>query len=224
MKQAGRKEGLRAPLFYVCAALLFAAACAGAQQVSQSDLESCARLASPDERLACFEALTERNRSQAAAVLSATAVVEPAAAGLETTPSTDVTPDNEPATAAADEVAAGTNAVADLPEPIEAEGAVTTEPAASSGGLPEEAGEEYLPQEREEPEVFIETVTEVEQGRNRVLYFHMQNGQVWRQMEPRRLPYPRGRPFEVEIKRGTMGDYQLRVEGEGRMTRIVRVE
>lgn len=156
--------------------------------------------------------------------MPASSVVEPAAAGVGTTRSADATPDNEPATAGADEVEAGTGATVDLPELIEAEEAVTTEPAASSSGLPEEAGEEYLPQERQEPEVFIETVTEVEQGRNRVLYFHMQNGQVWRQMEPGRLLYPRDRPFRVEISQGGMGEYRLRVEGEGRMTRIVRVE
>lgn len=60
--------------------------------------------------------------------------------------------------------------------------------------------------------------------RNYVLYFEFANGETWRQMKADRIVYPRNRAFEVEIRRGFMGDQQLRVEGKGRMTRIVRVQ
>lgn len=76
----------------------------------------------------------------------------------------------------------------------------------------------------QEPEVTIATVTRVERARGRnLLYFEFENGDVWRQMEPGFIHYPKDGPFEVHIRQGVMGEHQLRVGGEGRMTRIVRV-
>lgn len=89
----------------------------------------------------------------------------------------------------------------------------------------EELGSEHLARPDEPaPEVVTATVERVEARWQRPLVFHFAGGQVWRQMEPGYFPYPKNRPFDVEIRRGMMGDYQLRVEGKGRMTRIVRVE
>ena len=51
-------------------------------------------------------------------------------------------------------------------------------------------GEEDLPSKKAEvreqqEEVYYATVVEVSKGRNKVLYFHFDNGQVWRQIEGR---------------------------------------
>jgi len=65
--------------------------------------------------------------------------------------------------------------------------------------------------------VFHATVIEVTQGRNRTLHFHFDNGQVWRQMEARHLEYPRNVEFDINITRGMMGDYRMRIGDDGRM-------
>lgn len=79
-------------------------------------------------------------------------------------------------------------------------------------------------EQRSKPEALSATVSEVSADRLRRLVFQFENGQVWRQQEPRHFPYPRNEPFDVVISRGLLGDYQLRVGGEGRMTRVRRLK
>lgn len=67
-------------------------------------------------------------------------------------------------------------------------------------------------------------VIAVTEGNFGHLYFHLDGGAVWRQNESRYLSYPQATPFSVEISRGMMGDYQLRIEGKGRRIRVIRVE
>lgn len=67
-------------------------------------------------------------------------------------------------------------------------------------------------------------VTEVSEGPRGNLLFHLENGQVWRQNEARYVPLPANAPFAVQISRGLFGEYRLRVEGEGRLVRIRRVQ
>jgi hypothetical protein len=123
-------------------------------------------------------------------------------------PAVDAAPDSTPAV-----VATSTAAVAATPEP-------------SASGQP---GEEHLdrPETKEkanEDEVFYATVTEVTKDHNKTLYFHFDNGQVWRQIEARHLEYPRSGEFDINITRGMMGDYRMRIGDNGRMVRIRRVQ
>jgi hypothetical protein len=123
-------------------------------------------------------------------------------------PAVDAAPDSTPAV-----VATSTAAVAATPEP------------SASGQL----GEEHLdrPETKEkanEDEVFYATVTEVTKDHNKTLYFHFDNGQVWRQIEARHLEYPRSGEFDINITRGMMGDYRMRIGDNGRMVRIRRVQ
>ncbi|TDJ32634.1 MAG: hypothetical protein E2O53_11855 [Gammaproteobacteria bacterium] len=134
-------------------------------------------------------------------------------------PAVDATPESTPAA-----VATWTAAVAVTPEPSAATVTTTPEPLASS-----QLGEEHLDRpeadkKANEDEVFHAKVTEVTRGRNKILYFHFDNGQVWRQMEARHLEYPRSGEFEIYITRGMMGDYRLRIGDNGRMVRIRRVQ
>ena len=78
-------------------------------------------------------------------------------------------------------------------------------------------------QDRDE-ELIHATVIEVSKGRNDILYFHMDNGQVWRQNEARHYSYPKNSEFEVNITRGMMGDYRMRIGDNSRMVRIRRVK
>ena len=81
-----------------------------------------------------------------------------------------------------------------------------------------------MPEANEEEAVFQATVTEVTTAGYKTLYFHLANGQVWRQIEPRRFSYPKNGDFDVNITRGMMGDYRLRIGDKGRMVAIRRVE
>lgn len=67
-------------------------------------------------------------------------------------------------------------------------------------------------------------VTEVSEGPRGNLLFHLENGQIWRQIEARYVPLPANAPFAAQISRGLFGEYRLRVEGEGRLVRIRRVQ
>ncbi len=110
------------------------------------------------------------------------------------------------------------------PKPSAATVATTPEPVANS-----QLGEEHLARpetekKANEDEVFHATVTEVTQGHNRILYFHFDNGQVWRQIETRHLEYPRSGEFDINITRGMMGDYRMRIGDNGRMVKIRRIK
>ena len=99
---------------------------------------------------------------------------------------------------------------------------------APAATMPDDLGEEYLKRSGaagpQEPERIVATVSEVTESRSGRLYFRFTNGQVWRQNEARRFRYPRSGEFDVIISRGMMGDYQLRIDDGGPMTRISRVE
>lgn len=204
MSKAVPKEGLRAPLFYSGIVTFLATGVSLAQGVQQSDLERCANLATTAAKLACFESLT--------------------AVGTEETPADaeSITPVQEqgpaPATSMPAEVSAGA-AVA----PAAAGAPVSpTEPE----GIPDEFGIEQLDvPNADEAEITSvnATVVDVEQGRNKILYFSFESGQVWRQLEGRRFSYPKNEPFAVVINTGMMGDYRLRLAKGGPMTRVKRV-
>ena len=247
MTSARRLEGPRAPLFYSAAALLLLSGeFTTAQTVDLSALESCAGLATQDLKLACFEAIIAgskppetRQPDAADNPLSDQPVAEievvpeaepPAEVTRQEAPTVDPAPDSTPAAAVT-----STAAVAVTMEPSTAALSVTSEPsAATAATTPEpvasnQLGEEHLDRpEKErkanEDEVFHATVTEVTEGRNRILYFHFDNGQIWRQMEARHLEYPRNGEFDINITRGMMGDYRMRIGDNGRLVRIRRVQ
>ncbi|MDH4107212.1 MAG: hypothetical protein OEW35_02755 [Gammaproteobacteria bacterium] len=218
---------------------------ASAQTVDVEALRRCAALDSDEQKLACFERLADAPDAETPGDSTAGPVA--AAGSVDVTPSAPATPavPGEPSIGAA----VPTAPAEPVPEagPIRAlapgvevdpypypgpqpdvEAAGAAEPAAEIATASEpsdDLGRRYIegPEADAEPEVVTATVNEVSQGRHKVLYFHFANGQLWRQMEPGRFPYPKDGPFEVEIRQGMMGDYQLRVGGKGRMTRIVRV-
>ena len=67
-------------------------------------------------------------------------------------------------------------------------------------------------------------VSRARQDGERRWIFYMDDGQIWREIEPGTLRFPRSGEFNVVIDRGRMGDYRLRVEGKGRRTRVVRLK
>ncbi len=126
------------------------------------------------------------------------------------------------------------------PVDVEPERESEVEPGQAAEALPERTsdpsrdrlenvGAEQLPHNRREErsrergDIGV-TVTEVSEGPRGNLLFHLENGQVWRQIEARYVPLPANAPFPVQISRGLFGEYRLRVEGEGRLVRIRRVQ
>jgi hypothetical protein len=224
--------------------LLLSAKITVAQTVDLSSLEICANLETPELKLACFEAIIASSKTPDTAEPEAVdiPVSEPPVAEIEAVseaeppvelmrqdaPAVDAVPDSTPVA-----VATSTVAVAVTTEPAAATLSVEPEPSgATVATTPElvansQLGEEHLDRpetKANEDEVFHATVTEVTQGRNRILYFHFDNGQVWRQMEARHLEYPRSGEFDINITRGMMGDYRMRIGDDGRLVRIRRVE
>ena len=210
MRKVVPREGPRAPLFYSGLVTLCFGVAAMAQDVRQADLERCAIIESADARLACFEALArgtgkEPERAaetpppaRAAATFGIVETDEAASAAAETTSA-----DSEPAA---------------MPD---SEQTLAPGNGMQESAIPENLG---LPEDRNDDVTVIATVVEVERGRNNVLYFHFEDGQIWRQIEGRRFSYPRNGPFDVEITTGLMREFRLRLVTGGPMTRIRRLK
>lgn len=212
---------------------LWASVCLG-QSVQQGDLEACAAEQTPELRLACFELLATGN-SQAPGESSATAKVPvegenlaadaTKVAPLTTTDSrkntSRTTSDNGLAADVPNDHAESASSQHDGSAEIIAP---TSQPqrdrAADFGSeqLQSDSGTDKL------DESITATVVDVSEGRYKVLYFRLANGQRWRQIEGRRFRYPKNQEFDVIITKGVMGDYRLRLDESSPMTRIRRIE
>ena len=240
------KEGPRAPLFFsVATLLLLLAEVAATQSVDLSVLERCASLDTPEEKLACFEAIVASNGSSATDIPDAapsivveTASMDGSEVARTAAPEPNAVSAPEPGPVSAEAirtVAEATPIVVESatrdfdPAPQEAEKPdplVASTPAPTSSEPPAtELGAEQLPeQNRDADQTVTATVVEVRQGYDRTLSFHMANGQVWRQIEARRLQYPRNEEFEVIISQGMLGEYRLRIGENGRLVKIRRIQ
>jgi hypothetical protein len=235
MHKAVTKEGPCAPLFCLGVALLIAAGGTAAQTVEQSDLELCAGLETSELKLACFEALTAIEGEVAPLAPDAAAEPPPESAAAPQPPPESAAMDKAPETAAAAAGLAGSDAGPVVPAPAatasDDQAEVVDElgrelPDEEQVDLVDEIGREHLSEEKnveKEETVVRATVSEVVQGGYDVLYFHFANGQVWRQLESRRFSYPRDGEFDVVIDTGMMGEYRLRLDAGGPMTRIRRI-
>ncbi len=219
--KAVQKEGPCAPLFCLGIAILLPSLSYGQQTVDVSELERCAAIESTAEKLACFESLTAPPAAK-----EAEETVEPAVAA-EPVPELDpiveslsppLTDDVPPAVSAAPvdpaPAAAPVAAVAAEPE--------LTETPEAGPDFGNEQLQSRVPEEK--PDTVTARVAEVWKGGNRMLYFQFTNGQIWRQMESDYFYYPKDQEFDITIRQGMMGDYQMRLDGRARMTRIVRVK
>ena len=241
MLQVKGTEGPRAPLFRLAVLIFAAVGSASAQTVDLDALRRCAALDTGEEKLACFERLADtgpRTPADPGTVPATAGNVEVTALA----PGATATPVEPPVETAVPDPSAepvpGAGPKRALAPGVEVDPYPGPQPAVEAAGVPESAAESAVatepgddfgrryvedPADDNEPEVVVATINEVSQGRHKIIYFHFANGQLWRQMEPGRFQYPRDGAFEVEIRQGMMGDYQMRVDGKGRMTRIVRV-
>ena len=184
--------------------LLAVAANAAAQTVSQQDLEACATIERAAERLDCFEALAARGNALSA--VDAQPAIEERGQSERAEPEQEVTADPDRS--------AGTLSV----QPPDAD----LDRLANAGV--EQLSDTRREEVRQEQSDISAEVTDVSEGPRGNLYFHLENGQIWRQIEARYVPLPANAPFSVEISQGILGEYRLRVEGEGRLVRVRRVQ
>ncbi len=183
-----------------------------AQAATQQELEVCALLNDSGASLQCYQALTQRGRIKSSPVSSDEVHSQPASQGEIPAP--------EPLPVG---VGVGVEVEVEIVQESDSHSfpTDTVAPAASA-----DLGAEQLRRAKAEEEIQAvrATVVEVSKGSLGHLYFHLDNGNVWQQQEARYFPYPRAGSFDVEIDRGMLGDYQLRVDGRGRMVRIRRVQ
>lgn len=216
------KEGLIAPLFFSPIALLVSATLV-AQTIAPEDLQRCAALGTDESKLACFEGLTATETESVDVVEAPEPDPEPAV--IAVAPAAIAVSEEVAADAAIPKSATAAEATQEPDSVSVSDTGQDPEPAVAVA--PDDLGDEYLEQAEEqktEPEVYYATVDKVTREYDRRLTFYFANGQVWRQVASDYLQYPKGKTFDVEISRGMMGDYQIRVSGEGRMTRISRVK
>ncbi len=179
---------------------LFFVSTASAEQVARDQLVQCLAISDEAERLACFERVTR-----------------PLVPGDENNDA----PEAEPV--AAEEPKTDPPAVKQVVKQANEPG--KTAPRTDVQPTPG-LGAEQLPDARRAPreEKALATVVRVRKGNLGHLFFHLADGSVWRQNEARYYSYPRNREFPIEISKGVMGEYQLRVDGKGPRVRVRRVE
>lgn len=169
-------------------------ALAAAQDPGEA-LKLCAEQPTDELKLACFEAV-------AAAYGDREETPEPA----PVVPTADASPDPQPQAPEADAA----------PEP---------QPQALPAARPAPAASAQEAASGEEDEVLRYRVLRVTRTPGlRLLTFETESGAVWQQTGSRRFYYPTDGAFDIEIRRGMMGDQQLRVAGSGRMTRVKRID
>ena len=228
-----RIEGPCAPLFFAVALWAALMALLGpvpamSQTVDVSTLEQCITMETEELKLRCFEAIiagstsaedkkSEPQESPADQTLPAPVIPAASAAVGDA-------PDNEAAIAPAARAAAAPVSEVEMTDA----GSQTSNATAASPPGEEAFGQEHLLRREDDQEtddaLLRATVVEVSKGRQDLLYFHLGNGQVWRQNEARHYSYPKGVEFDVNITRGMMGDYRMRIGDNDRMVRIRRVK
>ncbi len=172
---------------------VFCAVPAQSQDLGKA-LETCASIAEDDARLTCFDAL--------AALLVDGQDTEQAVAP----------------TAAPAVVAVAPAVVAVTPAVVAATSAAGPVP------LTDEVGKERIePQQAEDREKYASRVTSCQESvQSGQTYFMLENGQVWKQSNYRRLSF-RECEFDVEISMGTFG-YSMYIPSKDRNIRVARVK
>jgi hypothetical protein len=170
-----------------------------------TELRRCALIDVPETRLACYDKLSRREAERAAATAAAPAVAgtvaSSAAAPVATPPAATGAP---PPVAAA----SGSTAAADESMPSSA--------SESDFGLEE--------QRAEETKLIQSRIAGTFDGWSGKTEFPLENGQVWRQSAAGKLVTKAVESPEVEIRRGFMGVYYLKVEGYNRTVKVQRIK
>lgn len=176
---------------------------AGPYEDLMAKLEFCRDLETKETRLNCFEALVPEGEINFS--LTPSLILDPALAPKKREPEIKITPKKMAP-----------------PEPqVTKPNETKAEDKFGAEHIPETADEKA---DKGESSSFTYKVERTGENRNKLVFFYMENGQVWRQMERQRILVPKGREFDVIITQGSFGDYKLKIEGKGRQTRVKRVK
>lgn len=166
---------------------------------AQPDLQACAVIESSQQRLSCFDELARVEQQQAADEFAR----PKATTAAQRAPLPSVTAEQARASMGAERI--------QTPSSSELKSVAT-----------EQAPSKSAKQQAKDGIVF--TVQRSKKDGVRRQLFYMEDGQIWRELEPSRLRFPKKQSFKVVIDRGSMGDYRLKIDGKGLRTRVVRLK
>lgn len=178
----------------------------GASADLSADLRRCALILDSIERLACYDGLSKRAAAAVTAPVAATAAA--------------------PVSAAATAPAATAAAAQGAPPPVApavppAEPPPETSPAAADADSEDFGLEE---QRAAETKLIRSRIDGIFEGWSGKTEFTLENGQVWRQAAGGKLVARESENPEVEIKRGFMGVYYLKVDGYNPTVKVRRIK
>jgi len=178
----------------------------GASADLSADLRRCALILDSIERLACYDGLSKRAAAAVTAPVAATAAA--------------------PVSAAATAPAATAAAAQGAPPPVApavppAEPPPETSPAAADADSEDFGLEE---QRAAETKLIRSRIDGIFDGWSGKTEFTLENGQVWRQAAGGKLVARESENPEVEIKRGFMGVYYLKVDGYNPTVKVRRIK
>ena len=179
----------------------------GASADLSADLRRCALILDSIERLACYDGLSKRAAAAVTAPVAATAAA--------------------PVSAAATAPAATAAAAQGAPPPVApavppAEPPPETSPVAAADADSEDFGLEE--QRAAETKLIRSRIDGIFEGWSGKTEFTLENGQVWRQAAGGKLVARESENPEVEIKRGFMGVYYLKVDGYNPTVKVRRIK
>lgn len=179
----------------------------GASADLSADLRRCALILDSIERLACYDGLSKRAAAAVTAPVAATAAA--------------------PVSAAATAPAATAAAAQGAPPPVApavppAEPPPETSPVAAADADSEDFGLEE--QRAAETKLIRSRIDGIFDGWSGKTEFTLENGQVWRQAGGGKLVARESENPEVEIKRGFMGVYYLKVDGYNPTVKVRRIK
>lgn len=177
----------------------------GASADLSADLRRCALILDSIERLACYDGLSKRAAAAVTAPVAATAAA--------------------PVSAAATAPAASATAAQSAPPPV-APAVPPAEPPPETSAAANADSEDFGLEEQRaaETKLIRSRIDGIFDGWSGKTEFTLENGQVWRQAAGGKLVARESENPEVEIKRGFMGVYYLKVDGYNPTVKVRRIK
>ena len=178
----------------------------GASADLSADLRRCALILDSIERLDCYDGLSKRAAAAVTAPVAATAAA--------------------PVSAAATAPAATATAAQTAPPPVAPAVPPAEPPPETSAAAANADSEDFGLEEQRaaETKLIRSRIDGIFDGWSGKTEFTLENGQVWRQAAGGKLVARESENPEVEIKRGFMGVYYLKVDGYNPTVKVRRIK
>ncbi len=174
-------------------------------QAQLVDVSECVSVADKLTRLACYDSLARREPEASQAATSASAA--PIASVKPAPTAAKPAPQAQPAA----------TMTARAPDPL-------TTPAGKYQSAAEKAKSDAdgAPKKAEKPRL-LSTLSRHQRLNSGKIAVELENGQVWRQLDTKRVRIKNGESLEVEIEESSFGGYWMTIEGAGAPFRVERV-